>query len=104
MQPTPLAPDETVCKTISATSRFVQNPPRVSAIAGNDRSTSAIVYCEGNVGAIDGKTANGLVRYSERYEVPLVVDSEKAGLDAGLVLDGKPDNVTSNAGRLAVGT
>lgn len=49
-------------------------------------SNTAIVYCEGNFGAIDGKTANGLVRHSEKYEILSVIDSEKAGLDAGEVL------------------
>lgn len=48
----------------------------------------AVVYCEGNFGGLDGKTANGLVRHSERYEIVAVVDSTKAGLDAGVVLDG----------------
>jgi uncharacterized NAD-dependent epimerase/dehydratase family protein len=52
------------------------------------RTATAIVYCEANFGAIDGKTANGLVRHSERYEILSVIDSEKAGLDAGMVLDG----------------
>lgn len=51
------------------------------------QSNTAIVYCEGNFGAIDGKTANGLVRHSEKYEILSVIDSEKAGLDAGEVLD-----------------
>ena len=48
---------------------------------------TAIVYCEANFGAIDGKTANGLVRRSEKYAILSVIDSEKAGLDAGMVLD-----------------
>jgi uncharacterized NAD-dependent epimerase/dehydratase family protein len=48
--------------------------------------TSAVVYCEGNFGGIDGKTANGLVRHSERYEILSVIDSQQAGLDAGVVL------------------
>ena len=30
---------------------------------------TAVVYCEANFGATDGKTANGLVRHSERYEI-----------------------------------
>ena len=47
---------------------------------------SAVAYCEGNFGGIDGKTANGLVRHSEKYEILSVIDSEKAGLDAGVVL------------------
>ncbi|MDE0034614.1 MAG: DUF1611 domain-containing protein [Deltaproteobacteria bacterium] len=52
---------------------------------------TAIVYCEANFGAIDGKTANGLVRHSELYEILSVIDSKKAGLDAGVVL-GEPPN------------
>lgn len=56
------------------------------------RST-AIVYCEGNFGAIDGKTANGLVRQSEKYEILSVIDSEKAGLDTGMVLEDVPNGI-----------
>jgi uncharacterized NAD-dependent epimerase/dehydratase family protein len=57
------------------------------------RAATAIIYCEANFGAIDGKTANGLVRHSERYEILSVIDSEKAGLDAGTVLDGKSNSI-----------
>ena len=57
------------------------------------RVATAIVYCEANFGDIDGKTANGLVRRSERYEIISVIDSEKAGLDAGMVLDNKPNAI-----------
>lgn len=49
---------------------------------------TAVVYCEANFGRIDGKTANGLVRHSEKYDILSVIDSEQAGLDAGAVLDG----------------
>jgi uncharacterized NAD-dependent epimerase/dehydratase family protein len=56
-------------------------------------SATAIVYCEANFGAIDGKTANGLVRYSERYKILSVIDSEKAGLDSGMVLDSQPNSI-----------
>ena len=49
---------------------------------------TAVVYCEANFARIDGKTANGLVRHSERYDILSVVDSEHVGLDAGTVLDG----------------
>ena len=49
------------------------------------------MYCEANFGSIDGKTANGLARHSEIYKVLSVIDSEKAGLDAGAVL-GEPPN------------
>ena len=56
------------------------------------RST-AVVYCEANFGEADGKTANGLVRSSDRYEILSVIDSHKAGLDAGYVLDGVANGV-----------
>lgn len=58
-----------------------------------ERRATAVVYCEGNLGAVDGKTANGLVRHSEMYEILAVIDSEKAGLDAGTVLDGEPNGI-----------
>lgn len=51
------------------------------------RST-AIVYCEGEFGKLDGKVANGLARYSARYNILGIVDSTKSGLDAGEYLDG----------------
>jgi uncharacterized NAD-dependent epimerase/dehydratase family protein len=49
--------------------------------------STAVVYCEGQFGEQDGKTANGLVRHSEKYDVVSVIDSRYAGADAGLVLD-----------------
>jgi len=54
---------------------------------------TAVVYCEANFGADDGKTANGLVRYSEKYQIVSVIDSQKSGLDAGEVLGGKPKGI-----------
>jgi uncharacterized NAD-dependent epimerase/dehydratase family protein len=59
---------------------------------GRVRAT-AVVYCESNFAEPDGKTANGLVRYSEKYEILSVIDSRKAGLDAGEVLDGQPNGI-----------
>lgn len=61
--------------------------------AAPDPSATAVVYCEANFGGIDGKTANGLVRHSERYEILSVIDSEHAGLDAGVVLGDKPNAI-----------
>jgi uncharacterized NAD-dependent epimerase/dehydratase family protein len=58
-----------------------------------ERGATAIVYCEANFGAIDGKTANGLVRHSELYKILSVIDSEKAGLDAGVVLGEQPNDI-----------
>lgn len=59
----------------------------------SQKTTTAIVYCEGNFAANDGKTANGLVRHSEKYKILSVIDSEKAGLDSGTILDDKPNNI-----------
>ncbi len=57
------------------------------------RRPTAVVYCEANLGEIDGKTANGLVRHSEAYEITSVIDSRQAGLDAGTVLGGAPAGI-----------
>lgn len=57
------------------------------------RAPSAIVYCEGNFAKIDGKTANGLVRHSQAYRIHSVIDSDKAGQDSGLVLDGTANHI-----------
>lgn len=54
---------------------------------------TAVVYCEGNFGALDGKTANGLVRHSEKYEILSVIDSEKTGLNTGIVLGDGPNAI-----------
>jgi uncharacterized NAD-dependent epimerase/dehydratase family protein len=48
----------------------------------------ALVYSENEFGKIDGKVANGLARHSEKYDILGVIDSTKAGLDAGEYLDG----------------
>lgn len=50
--------------------------------------TTAVIYCEGQFGEQDGKTANGLVRHSEKYDILSVIDSTHAGADAGMLLDG----------------
>lgn len=52
------------------------------------RDGNAVVYCEGAFNTPNGKTAHGLVRFTERYRVLSVVDSRYAGSDAGEVLDG----------------
>jgi len=54
---------------------------------------SAVVYCEGQFGEQDGKTANGLVRHSEKYEILSVIDSRQAGADAGTFLDGAANGI-----------
>ncbi len=53
----------------------------------------ALVYCDGAFNTPNGKTAHGLVRFTERYEVVGVIDKTYAGQDAGLVLDGKANGI-----------
>jgi uncharacterized NAD-dependent epimerase/dehydratase family protein len=50
------------------------------------KTPTAVVYCEANFGKTDGKTANGLVRHSEKYEILSVIDSELAGCNSGEAL------------------
>ena len=53
----------------------------------------ALVYCEGAFNTPNGKTAHGLVRFTERYEIVGVLDAKYAGKDAGHVLDGKANGI-----------
>lgn len=54
---------------------------------------NALVYCEGHYNTPEGKTAHGLVRFTERYRVLGVIDSRYAGQDAGEVLDSKANGI-----------
>ncbi|RQU97741.1 DUF1611 domain-containing protein, partial [Burkholderia cenocepacia] len=49
---------------------------------------TAIVICDGLFSTASGKTAHGLVRGTDRYEILAVIDVPMAGRDAGEVLDG----------------
>ena len=51
--------------------------------------SNALVYSENEFGKLDGKVANGLARHSEKYNILGIIDSTKAGLDAGEFLDGE---------------
>lgn len=53
----------------------------------------ALVYCEQAFNTPNGKTAHGLVRFTERYDVVGVIDSNYVGQDAGKVLDGKNNGI-----------
>jgi uncharacterized NAD-dependent epimerase/dehydratase family protein len=55
--------------------------------------TKAIVYSEGAFNTPNGKTAHGLVRFTERYQVLCVIDSHYAGKDAREILDGKKTGI-----------
>lgn len=54
---------------------------------------TAVVLCEGNFGKYIGKTANGLVRYSERFEIIGIIDSSKAGMMAHEIVEGTKDGI-----------
>ncbi|WP_287961208.1 DUF1611 domain-containing protein [Acidiplasma sp.] len=53
----------------------------------------ASVLSEGYFATTYGKTANGLVRFTKRYQITSVIDSRYYGMDAGYVLMGKPNNI-----------
>ena len=53
----------------------------------------ALVYADRAFNTPNGKTAHGLVRFTERYEVVGVIDQKYAGKDAGEVLDGKINGI-----------
>ncbi len=72
----------------------MSSTPSVAPSGASERARpTAVVYCEANFGRLDGKTANGLVRASERYEIVSVIDSTCSGSDAGAILDEKPNGV-----------
>lgn len=57
------------------------------------KKPGAIVLTNGYLARPDAKTAHGLIRGTERFSILAVIDSEFAGQDAGLVLDGKHRNI-----------
>ncbi|PJJ63747.1 DUF1611 domain-containing protein [Compostimonas suwonensis] len=86
-------------QSISPSDFVVQRlEPAHDALASLPLGASAVVYCEGQFGEQDGKTANGLVRHSEKYEILSVIDSLRAGADAGAFLDGTPNGIPVVAG------
>lgn len=59
----------------------------------NNEKTPAVVYCEGHFGTLNGKTAHGLVRFTNRYDVRAVIDSTLAGKDSGELLAGRRNGI-----------
>jgi uncharacterized NAD-dependent epimerase/dehydratase family protein len=49
---------------------------------------NAIIYCDGALTTTNGKTAHGLLRRSERYDILSVVDASNAGASTGEILRG----------------
>jgi len=55
---------------------------------------NAVVYCENSFASTYGKTAHGLVRFTERYKVVAVIDSSLRGEpDSGEFLDQKKNGI-----------
>ncbi|HEY5691987.1 MAG TPA: DUF1611 domain-containing protein [Cyclobacteriaceae bacterium] len=54
---------------------------------------NAIIVTAGYLDTSSGKTAHGLIRGTERFNIVGVIDSKNAGKDAGEVLDGKKRNI-----------
>ncbi|MBK5287536.1 MAG: DUF1611 domain-containing protein [Acidimicrobiia bacterium] len=79
-------PVDARAQTLGATVAGDPQPSRSS-------TATAIVYCEANFGAMDGKTANGLVRHSEKYEICSIIDSTQAGTDAGVALGERANRI-----------
>ncbi len=90
---------------VLSTPSTAPTPPPILAPAGPPRSgpdgdagrQTAIIYCEAEFASIDGKTANGLVRHSEKYRILCVIDSTKPGLDTGTLLDDVANGIPVSA-------
>lgn len=54
---------------------------------------NAIIYCEGAFHTPYGKTAHELIRYTKRFKVLSVIDSNYDGKDSGFVLDGVKNDI-----------
>ncbi len=50
------------------------------------KKQSALIYCDKEFGMVDGKTAAGLIRHSDLYDIIGVIDSLLGGQDAGEAL------------------
>jgi uncharacterized NAD-dependent epimerase/dehydratase family protein len=86
-------PDAEQFQITQALRRGTVKQTRIHKEPQRQQMETAVVYCEKNFGAIDGKTANGLVRHSEKYKIVGVIDSEKSGLDAGVALGDSPNGI-----------
>jgi uncharacterized NAD-dependent epimerase/dehydratase family protein len=54
---------------------------------------NAIIYCEGAFHTPNGKTAHELVRFTKKFKVLSVIDSNYDGKDSGFVLDGVKNGI-----------
>jgi uncharacterized NAD-dependent epimerase/dehydratase family protein len=57
------------------------------------QKANAIIITAGHLDSSNGKTAHGLIRGTERFNIVGVIDDKYPGKDAGEVLDGKKRNI-----------
>ncbi len=73
--------------------RIIEKTRAVDSVDRLPLREKALVYGEAQLGKLDGKVTNGLVRHSEKYEITGVTDSTKTGMDAGEFLDGVKNGI-----------
>lgn len=57
------------------------------------QKSNAIIITAGYLDSPSGKTAHGLIRGTDRFNILAVIDEKHAGKDAGEMLDGKKRNI-----------
>jgi uncharacterized NAD-dependent epimerase/dehydratase family protein len=57
------------------------------------QKSNAVILTAGYLDTSNGKTAHGLIRGTERFNIVGVIDAKHAGRDAGEVLDGQARNI-----------
>ncbi|HWK07004.1 MAG TPA: DUF1611 domain-containing protein [Puia sp.] len=62
-------------------------------VSQQGKKPTAIVLTDGLLTEPDAKTAHGLIRGTERFEIIAIIDSRHAGKDAGELLDGTHRNI-----------
>src|SRR5437762_688600 len=55
--------------------------------------TNAVVLTGGYLDGVSAKTAHGLIRGTDRFNIVGIIDAKNAGKDAGEVLDGTKRNI-----------
>lgn len=66
---------------------------RIFALNFLMKKSNAIILTAGYLDSDSGKTAHGLIRGTERFNILGIIDQKVAGRDAGEVLDGKNRNI-----------
>lgn len=71
----------------------VKNNSPIGGRGATIEGRGAVILTNGLLTTNDAKTAHGLIRGTERYDILGVIDPPTAGNDAGIVLDGKHRNI-----------